>query len=199
MRVRKNNRRKEEEYDSKTIYFRRRLPISTSFSQDLFQGAEKFKENIEIYKEIMKKQFPEYSTELRINYPMIYRIIERVNQRRDYYLYFHSNHIHSMSMSQAKEIALFSYWFIKYKPLSFESSYEEANFFAENGYTINEWYVAFLLMGFIIGLEEEHLKYFNERAISTLTYSLTNREISKEALIMYVESFLTQDMTKEEE
>lgn len=67
-------------------------------------------------------------------------------------------------------------------------------FFSENGYTVNEFYAAFLLMSFITGLDEDNAKYFNDTAISTLTYSLTNREISKEALILYVESFLTQEL-----
>ncbi len=100
---------------------------------------------------------------MRINYPMLYRIVERVDQRRDYYLYFHSNHNHAMFMSQAKETALFCYWLIKYKPISFENAYEESSFFHENGYTINELYAAFLLMSFITGLDEENEKYFNER------------------------------------
>ena len=120
---------------------------------------------------------------------MLYRIIERVDQRRDYYLYFHSNHDHAMHMSQAKETALFCYWLIKYKPISFENGYEEFTFFSENGYTVNEFYAAFLLMSFITGLDEDNAKYFNETAISTLTYSLTNREISKEALILLCRIF----------
>lgn len=49
-------------------------------------------------------------------------------------------------------------------------------------------------MAFITGLDDSNTKYFNETAIDTLTYSLTNREISKEALILYVESFITQDL-----
>lgn len=159
----------------------------------LYECTEKFEENFESYKEVLKKLFKSYSGNMRINYPMLYRIIERVDQRRDYYLYFHSNHDHAMFMSQAKETALFCYWLIKYKPISFENAYEEFNFFSENGYTVNEFYAAFLLMSFITGLDEENIKYFNEAAISTLTYSLTNREISKEALILYVESFLTQE------
>lgn len=164
----------------------------------LYESTEKFKENLEKYKEVLKSLFQNYSTNMRINYAMLYRIIERVDQRRDYYLYFHSNHDHAMHMSQAKETALFCYWFIKYKPISFENAYEEFTFFSENGYTVNEFYVAFLLMSFITGLDEDNAKYFNEAAISTLTYSLTNREISKEALILYVESFLTQELEVEE-
>ncbi len=156
--------------------------------------TEKFNENFKIYKEVLKNLFQNYSTNIRINYPMIYRIIERVDQRKDYYLYFHSNHDHAMYMSQAKETALFCYWLIKCKPISFEDAYEECSFFSENGYTINESYAAFLLMAFITGLDDSNTKYFNETAVSTLTYSLTNREISKEALILYVESFLTKEL-----
>lgn len=80
---------------------------NTVSSETLYECAEKFKTNFEIYQETMKKLFPNYSMNMRINYPMIYRIIERVDQRRDYYLYFHSNHDHAMIMSQAKETALF--------------------------------------------------------------------------------------------
>lgn len=166
-------------------------PVSPKY---LYECTEKFKENFEKYKEVVEDMFKSYSTEMRINYPMVYRIIERIDQRRDYYLYFHSNHDHAMYMSQAKETALFCYWLIKYKPISFENSYEEFNFFSENGYTVNELYTAFLLMSFITGLDDSNIKYFNEEAIFTLTYSLTNREISKEALILYVESFLTQEL-----
>lgn len=170
-------------------------PVSQS---SLVECTGLFEENLEIFKGIMKTIFGEYTSDLRINYPMIYRIIERVDQRRDYYLYFHSNHKHAMEMSQAKEIALFCYWAIKYKPISFESSYDDCEFFLNNGYTINEYYAAFLLMSFVTGLDEDNVKYYSESAISTLTYSLANREISKEALILYVESFLTQDLQLEE-
>lgn len=171
-------------------------PVSQDY---LVQCTELFEENLKIFKEVMRTTFGEYTSDLRINYPMVYRIIERVDQRRDYYLYFHSNHTHAMKMSQAKEIALFSYWAIKYKPMSFESAYDDCEFFLNNGYTVNEYYVAFLLMSFVTGLDEDNVKYYSEESISTLTYSLANREISKEALILYVESFLTQDQKTEEQ
>lgn len=164
----------------------------------LVECTDKFNKNFEEYKRVLKAMFKEYSTDMRVSYPMIYRIIERIDQRKDYYLYFHSNHKHAMRMSQAKEVALFCYWLIKYKPISFEKAYEEFEFFAENGYTVNEFYAAFLLMSFITGLEDNNLKYYSEEAIFILTYSLTNREISKEALILYVESFITQDSEAEE-
>lgn len=160
----------------------------------LVEGVEKFKKNFQLYKETATTLFAEYSTDFRINTPMLYRIIERIDQRKDYYLYFHSNKEYAMKMSQTKEIALFCYWLIKYKPIAFSNAYEEFNFFDAHGYTVNEMYAAFLLMSFVIGLEEDNIKYFSEEAIFTLTYSLSNREISKEALILYIESFLTEEV-----
>lgn len=158
----------------------------------LVEGVDKFTKNFQIYKETAKTLFEKYSTDFRINTPMLYRILERIDQRKDYYLYFHSNHEYAMKMSQTKEIALFCYWLIKYKPIAFSKAYEEFNFFESYGYTVNEMYAAFLLMSFVMGLEEDNVKYFSEESIFTLTYSLSNREISKEALILYIESFLIE-------
>ena len=91
----------------------------------LYEFTEMFKENFEKFKKAEEEVLRNYSTEMRINYPVIYRIMERIDQRADYYLYFHSNQNHPMYMSQAKEVALFCYWLIKYKPISFEESYDE--------------------------------------------------------------------------
>lgn len=157
----------------------------------MVENADQFSEHFRLYLKRMASLFSAYTTELRVNYPMLYRIVERIEQRRDYYLYFHSNHTYAMKMSEAKEAALFCYWFMKYKPLSFEGAMDEAQFFSDNSYTVNESYAAYFLSTFIIGLDEDNQKYFDEEAVSTLTYSLANREISKEALILYVESFIT--------
>ena len=94
---------------------------------------------------------------------------------------------------------MFCYWFLKYKPLSFEVAYDNAKFFEDNSYTLNELYVAYVLITFIVGLDKKNERFFNAAAVATLTYSMTNREISKEALILYVESFLTEELEFEEE
>lgn len=159
----------------------------------MVECTDRFIKNFETCKDFIKSIFHEYSMEMRISYPIIYRIVERIDQRSDYYLYFHSRPGHPTLMSQAKEVALFCYWLIKYKPISFEKAYEEYDFFFEHGYSVNEFYAAFLLMSFITGLEVNNLKYFHKKAIFDLTYSLANREISKESLILYVESFIKHD------
>lgn len=171
-------------------------PLSPEYVHDT---VSEFEINLEKCKKVMFSWLEGYSDDFRINIPMLYRITERIDQRKDYYLYFHSNHTHAMRMSQAKEVALFCYWFLKYKPLSFEVAYDNAKFFEDNSYTLNELYVAYVLITFIVGLDEENERFFNAAAVATLTYSMTNREISKEALILYVESFLTEELEFEEE
>ena len=47
---------------------------------------------------------------------LISEIYKRIDQRADYYLYFHSDPEKPMKMSQAKEIALMAFWILKYKP-----------------------------------------------------------------------------------
>ena len=171
-------------------------PVSPEY---MYNTVSDFEKNLEKYKKVMFSWLEGYSNNLRINIPMLYRIVERIDQRKDYYLYFHSNHKNAMRMSQAKEVALFCYWFLKYKPLSFEEAYNDAKFFEENSYTLNELYVAYILITFIVGLDEENQRFFNAKVVSTLTYSMTNREISKETIILYVESFLTNDLEFEKE
>lgn len=182
-----------EGYDEANFRYR---PLSP---EHIYDAVSEFEMNFKNYKKVMSSWLEGYSNDFRLNFPMLYRIMERIDQRKDYYLYFHSNHKHIMRMSQAKEVALFCYWFLKYKPLSFDLAYDDAMFFADNGYTLNELYVAYVLITFIVGLDEKNEKFFNAASVATLTYSMTNREISKEAMILYVESFLTGDLEFEEE
>ena len=160
---------------------------------ELVEFVNIFEGNLEKFKIFLKRYYGKYASELRYNIPILYRIAERIDQRKDYYLYFHSDEEDSMYMSQAKEVSLFCYWFIKYKPLSYKSFSDECHFFHDKGYTLNELYGAYVLMSFILGLNKDNCKYFNSSTINNLTYSLSNREISKESLILYVESFLEQE------
>ncbi len=92
-----------EEYDELKFRY---SPLSPEY---IFESAAEFEDSLEKYKKVMVPWLKGYSTNFRINIPMLYRITERIDQRRDYYLYFHSTHKHAMRMSQAKEVALFSY------------------------------------------------------------------------------------------
>ena len=150
---------------------------------------DEFEKNFMLFQQKTSGFLSKYSADIRINRAMMFRIFERIDQRRDYYRYFHSDENHRMEMSQTKEVSLFCYWLLKYKPLSFEDAQSDQRFFVENSYTLNEFYAAYELVTFLIGMDPQNKRFFSDKAISELTYSLMNREISKEALILYVESF----------
>jgi len=162
-------------------------PVSPQY---LYDSYNKYIEHFELYKESMAKANEPYKSQIVTNVHILYQIIERIDERSDYYMYFHSSERHPMRMSQTKEIALFCYWLVKYKPLSFESMDDESHFFAENGCSINETYAAYALMSFIVGLNQDNERFFYDDSLVTLVYSLANRDISKEAFILYVESFI---------
>ena len=150
---------------------------------------DEFIESFSLFRQETSNFFSEYSSDIRINRSMMFRIFERIDQRRDYYRYFHSDENHRMEMSQTKEVSLFCYWLLRYKPLSFEDAQADQRFFVKNSFTLNEFYAAYVLISFITEQDPENVRFFSVKTFTDLTYSLMNREISKEALILYVETF----------
>ena len=115
-------------------------------------------------------------------------IFIRVDERTDYFRYFHSE-TESMTISQEKEIALDAYWICKYKPFRLKSVDQEEEFYSFYRCSINEVIATMLITFFLCKKNSKLKKYFNENKINTLIYDMFNRDISKEAMIMYVESF----------
>lgn len=130
-----------------------------------------------------------YETDcIYINENTVMAVIAKVDQRKRYFKYFHG-----LNMSEYKEVALICFWYIKLRPICMAS--KEASIKSEKAYdSINEKLaVYYLLSTFRCMLEEAKLptqqidrlpkKYLNE-----LIYSFTYRDVSKEALILLVES-----------
>lgn len=107
-------------------------------------------------------------------------------------MYFHSED-DSMHMSLGKEIALEAYWISKYKPLRIKNYEDEIEFTKKYKVTISDVIAAMLIIGFLIDKNEELDSFFTPKKINTLIYDIFNGDISKEAMIMYVESFLTEN------
>ena len=156
-------------------------PLHESEVQKLW---EKHKSVIENF--IIKNK---YETDfIHINENAVMAIIAKVDQRKRYFKYFHG-----LNMSEYKEVALICFWYIKLRPISMVS--RELSTKNINAYdSINEKLaVYYLISTFRCMLEEANLptksldklpkKYLNE-----LIYSFTYRDISKEALILLVES-----------
>ena len=104
-------------------------------------------------------------------------------------MYFHSE-TDSMHMSLEKEIALEAYWISKYQPIRIKSIKEEEQFFFKYRVTISDVIAAMLIIAFLIDHDEKLDSFFDAKRINTLVYDIFNRDISKEAMIMYVESFV---------
>lgn len=121
--------------------------------------------------------------DLVVNIPIIGRICVRVDQRKDYYLYYHSTEDTIMHMSQDKELALWAYWISKYKPIRFEDAHDEELFFTENGCTVSDAFSSYIIISTVCANDKTKVSYFTDKVIADLNYDLTNRDFSKEAII----------------
>lgn len=127
---------------------------------------------------------------LEVNLPLIARISVRVDQRKDYYMYYHSTPDKIMRMSHEKELALWSYWVCKYKPIRFKNSRNDEHFFNDNGCTISDAFAAYIIISAVCGKKKKKAKYFTEDVVKNLYYELANRDLSKEAIISKVNDLL---------
>lgn len=145
----------------------------------------------EFLDECLKKlEIEEYDIE--INHVLLLNIFVRIDERKDYFMYFHSED-DSMHMSLGKEIALEAYWVSKYQPVRIKHYEQEIEFTKKYKVTISDVIAAMLIIGFLIDKNEELDDFFTAKKINTLVYDIFNRDVSKEAMIMYVESFLRED------
>ena len=127
--------------------------------------------------------------EIEVNYLLLFNIFIRIDERSDYYKYFHSKE-EVMKMSLEKEVALTAYWITKYKPFCLKNVKQEEDFYFTYKCTISDVLATMLIVFFLCKREPTLKNFFTEKKINTLIYDLFNRDISKEAMIMYVESFV---------
>ena len=122
--------------------------------------------------------------------PLIAQIYKRINQREDYYLYFHSKPDDPRKMSQSKHTALLAFWVLKYKPLSMPGINEDL--YVKYGTSINELFAIYIIQAFSVEVSprKDIKDYFNQRTIENIVYNFMHRDFSKEAMIFYVNSLL---------
>lgn len=136
-----------------------------------------------------------FITENNYNYDNIYineksvmAIIAKVDQRRKYFKYFHG-----LDMSEYKEVALICFWYIKLHPICSISKDVMQDDIAEFNSINEKLAVYYLLVTLKAILKSEHksvevVDSLPAEYIKELTYSFTYRDLSKEALILLVES-----------
>lgn len=128
------------------------------------------------------------SSKIYINENTVMAIIAKVDQRKRYFKYFHG-----LDISEYKEVALTVFWYIKLKPICMASQEIVAQDLKEFD-SINEklavYYIISTLRGMLIekNIPTERLDSLPKKYIKELIYSFTYRDISKEALILLVET-----------
>lgn len=125
-----------------------------------------------------------------VNRAVIGRICDRVDQRKDYFLYFHSTDEEVMHMSHEKEIALWVYWLCKYKPIRFKAIEDEEVFFINNGCTISDAFAVYLMLSIVCANNSLKCTVFTPNKIEELCYDFINRDFSKEAVMARINDLI---------
>lgn len=158
--------------------------------QDLI--SQKRELDVFISNAMQKLNLKEYPIE--INNSVLGGILVRIDERKDYYKYFHSSSDTIMTISKAKELALAVYWIIRYKPFRIKEIKQEEEFYYRFRCSINEVISAFMIIYFVTEVAGVDRAFFTDNKINVLIYDLYNRDISKEAMIMYIESFISDSL-----
>lgn len=130
--------------------------------------------------------------DISVNDALLLKSVIRVDQRSDYFTYFHSEvdedgNVIIDKMSQYKQIALFCFWIIKYKPIHINDSITELNYYDKNHCTVNEAFAAYIFISQINSskiLSKNQKKYYKSiEYTEDLFYKFMHHDISKEAMI----------------
>lgn len=120
---------------------------------------------------------------LVVNRAIIGRICERIDQRKDYFMYYHSTEKEVMHMSHEKEAALWIYWICKYQPLHFSKIEDDEMFFIMNGCTVSDAFAVYLMISIVCANNPNKVSSFTPDRIEDLCYDFANRDFSKEAIM----------------
>ena len=132
---------------------------------------------------------PDEEILLDISIPMLMEIRKRIDQRDDYYKYFHSE---ENDLSRTKEIALSAYWILKYKPLFLLDDVQKNLLFIKKACTVNEYFATYCIESYVQEVlnTKGYAFCFSDEEYDKMVYNFMHRDISKEAMICLVGAFL---------
>ncbi len=137
----------------------------------------------EVYFQKILKQCGE-DVEYTVNSVALRELVERVYQRKDYFLRYHSD----LKMSEYKEIGLNVFWISKFKPFQIKADHN----IDKLAFETNDDFAMFHMFTALEKLAKTLKLDFNTERIPRslyceLAYCLNFRDMSKEALGMIVE------------
>lgn len=128
------------------------------------------------------------SEKLYVDEKTVLSVISKVDQRKKYFEYFHR-----LKMSEYKEAALICFWYMKLKPICVNSKIQnirECGAFEAINEKLAVYYIIKTLKSMLklnnkgVGLIDS----LSPKYLQELIYSFAYRDISKEALILLIES-----------
>ena len=162
------------------IYQELPVDVVKKFCEEFYQLLEDFALTIEFTSDF----------ELEVNDSALIYICKRIDQRKDYYLYYHSEPGKLMKMSHEKELGLLAYWVCRYKVIRFVKKEDEERFFIQNGCTVSDAFAAYIVISAVCNVNSRRAKYFVKEIVLGLFYDFANREFSKEAVIARIEDLI---------
>jgi len=129
---------------------------------------------------------------IKQNFGNLAEIAVRIDQRADYFHYFHSEPNKIVKMSQTKHLALLAYWIVRYKPFS-QGSSDTVMCYANNKCTINELIALLILKISVISASKKNsanaTKFLYRPDVETDTiHTFMHGDITKESMILLFES-----------
>jgi len=128
------------------------------------------------------------------NHGALVEIALRIDQRKDYFHYFHSPKGRGKiaAMSQTKKLALLAYWIIRYKPFA-QGSAEADRCYAKNKCTINELIALFILkidVTSVPGVDYEKAMRFlyDPEVEKNMVHTFMHGDMTKESMILLFDS-----------
>lgn len=127
---------------------------------------------------------PNLSIEYTVNSVALRELVERVYQRKDYFLRYHSD----LKMSEFKEIGLNVFWISKFKPFQIKANHniDKLAFETNDDFAMFHMFTALGELAKRLKLDI-NMEKIPRSLYCELAYCLNFRDISKEALGMIVE------------
>jgi len=132
---------------------------------------------------------------VRINEDLLWMIVCKIEKREVYYEVFHSTVEETdagLQLKEARELdelkraAIAAYWILKYHPLSYGAQAADSIDIS----CLNQGFAQFFILSALLAVADEANKRFEvtERLRKDLQYALCNWSLSREALMLLVDS-----------
>lgn len=150
-------------------------------SEELKEGIETLIDSFWLFVEEEDISLLSDSNSVDINQRNLAEVISRTYKRKEYYKYFHN----ITNVSELKETALLCFWIIKLKPFTVLIDRSPLRPSANEKFALN---LILSQIQHLLSLQGEDFRMLDDCFIQDTLYAFKYRDLSKEAMILYVDS-----------